>query len=238
MAEQHMRGELETIQKEVAYRKRIAEEHGLDRLFLDVYHRCVRYYPVWIRDAKLKKYIYPGVSVASEKIVKDPLGDTYITEFSIGPRRYVISSRRRGTMIAHNLHYVVELFMNGEKAFAVSEQHDIRLKDRHYFTLDIEAYLHEAWADDFRKIQAFHEKLEKEANAEAVDDQQLIGRLKKDFNLDAGRIIRLRAWPGYRIVRLVLLVTILVLSIIAFFEFLYLVQQTSSLPLNTSIVPH
>ncbi|OGY99976.1 MAG: hypothetical protein A2945_00515 [Candidatus Liptonbacteria bacterium RIFCSPLOWO2_01_FULL_52_25] len=225
MMEQRTKEELTTIRQEVAYRKRIAEERGLDRLFLDVYHRCVRYYPVWIHDAKLKNYIYPGVSAVSEKIVKDPFGDTYITEFSIGPRHYVISSKRLGTMIAHDLHYVVELFMNGEKAFAVSEQHDIRLTDRHYFTLDVDAYVHEAWADDFKKIRSFHEHLEREAQAEKADDPQLINNLKKDFNLGTGSIIRLRPWPGYRIFRLILLLIILILATIAFFEFLRLSQS-------------
>ena len=224
MAEQHTEEELTTIRQEVAYRKQVGEERGLDRLFLDVYHRCVRYYPIWIHDAKLKEYIYPGVSAASEKVIKEPLGDTYITEFSIGPRRYLISSKRLGTMIAHNLHYVVELFLNNEKVFAVSEQHDIRLRDRHYFTLNIEAYVHEGWVDDFKKIRGFHERLEREARAETAGDSQLVDHLKKDFNLGGGRIIRLRPWKGSRMVRLALLLVILILAVIALFEFLHLVQ--------------
>lgn len=217
--------EMDRIKKGVAYRKRLAEEKGLDRLLLDAYHRSVRYYPIWIRSEREKKYVYPEVAMATETITKDISGDTFITEFSIGERKYKIISERRGNILAHDVYYVLTLFLGGEKLFAVSEQHDVALRGRHYYTLHIDAYASEDWVEDFRKIKSYQEKVEKEeAEAESADDPEVMQRLRKDFNLDDGRIIRFHTWPRYKVYRLLLLLIILILAFFAFLEFRTLVH--------------
>lgn len=177
------------MRREVAYKKMVAEEAGLDRLLLRAYHRSVRHYPAWMKNLKDRKYVYPEVADATEKVTKDQLGETFITEFSVRSRKYTIVSRRKGTILAQNIYYILELFINGEKAFAVSEKHDLRLKNEHYYTLNIEAYINEDWVDDFRKINEHWEKTIAATELEpSEEDIALINRLKKDFNI--GKIER------------------------------------------------
>lgn len=172
------------MRKEVAYKKLLAEEAGLDKLLLDAYHRSIRYYPVWHKSDETKKYIYPGVEDISDKFIKEPAGDTYVTEFSLGGKKYKLVSLRRGTFLARGIYYVVELFLNGEKAFAVSEKHDLRIRDRHYYTLNIEAYRSEDWVEDFRKINEFYDAIEKTMREAPAEDPEFINRLKNNFNVD------------------------------------------------------
>ena len=213
---------LEKIRREVEDRKRTAEEAGLDRLILDVYHRSVRYYPVWIKSPADKKYVYPEVTKASEKIEKEPSGDTYISEFSIGAKNYKITSERRGNILKHDVFYILNLYLNGQKVFAISEKHDVRLQDGHYYTLNIDAYVNEDWVEDFRNIKEYQTKIEKEAEDQPVEDKELMGRLTRDFNLEGEKIVRVRPWPKYKFYRLFLLLVILGLVILTFQEFLIL----------------
>src|SRR3989344_7415893 len=128
--------EIEKVRKEVAYKKAAAEEAGLDRLLLRAYHKSIRFYPRWIQNKENKQFVCPETTNITEKIIKDPLGETFITEFSMGGKQYKIVSRRKGTLLGQNIYYVIELFLNGEKSFAVSEKHDLRLTDEHYYTLN------------------------------------------------------------------------------------------------------
>ena len=219
--------EFDWVRREVAYRKRIAEEQGLDRLLLDAYHRSIRFYPAWMKsDGDERQYVYPEVSGAVEKITKSSEGEIFTTEFVVGKARYRVVSERRGTMIAHDLYYMIELFLNDQKVFAMSEKHDVRLKDRHYYTLSIEAYVNDDWVEDFRRIEAWQEQVDrKEAERKPTEDPQVVERLKKDFNLGGGSLIRMRAWPRYKVFRLVLLLVILVLAFVASLEFSALVRR-------------
>lgn len=179
-----VRKEIATVRRKVAYKKMIAEEAGLDSLLLRAYHRSIRYYPRWIKNPKDEKYVYPEVTDATEKITKDQAGGTFVTEFSIRNRKYTIVSLRKGALLAQSVYYIVELFINGKKSFAVSEKHDLRLKNEHYYTLNIEAYINEDWVDDFRKINEHWEKIVAATELEpSEEDVELVSRLKKDFNI-------------------------------------------------------
>lgn len=216
--------EIDEIREEVEYRRRIAEGKGLDRLFLDAYHRSIRYYPVWIRNEREKTYVYPEVASATETITRESAGDTFVTEFSIKAKRYKITSQRRGNVLTHDVYYVMELFLNDKKVFAVRERHDVRLKDAHYYTFRIDAYASENWVEDFRNIKAYQERVEK-AEAEPVEDPQLIAQLKKDFNIGDKRIVRLKIWPKAWL-RLFVWLIILVLTILTLIEFETLLRNS------------
>ena len=54
--------ELKKVLKEVERRKEEAVNAGLDRLFLDAYHRSIRHYPVWIKNQTQRRYVHPDVS--------------------------------------------------------------------------------------------------------------------------------------------------------------------------------
>ncbi|GEM_PF-6097792 len=211
--------EIDAIRREVEYKRRIAEEQGLDRLLLDVYHQSARYFPIWMKSEQEKAYVYPGVTKATERIDKEPAGDTYVTEFSIGAKRYKITSARRGNILARDVYFLLELFLNDQKVFAVSEKHDVRLKDQHYYTLNIEAYVNDDWVEDFRNMREYQLRAEKAFTAGKEEDPELMKRLKKDFNIDSGRIIRIRAWPRYKVYRLFLLLIIFALALFTFLEF-------------------
>lgn len=210
--------ELAKVRREVAYKKKVAEEAGLDRLLLRAYHKNIRHYPKWIKSAESRKYIYPEAANVTEKTTKDEFGETFVTEFSVRDKKYTVVSRRKGTLLAQNIYYVVELFINGDKAFAVSEKHDVRLKDEHYYTLNIEAYLNEDWVDDFRKINEYGEKIAAEEElAPSEEDAEFLNKLKGDFNIGRIRNYWLghdASGPALRI--LYLLIILLLASFIAF----------------------
>jgi hypothetical protein len=177
---------LDLIKKEVAHRQKIAEEKGLDLLFLDAYHESIRYYPIWIRSERDRKYVQPDVLEAREEIIKDPrAGDVYLTEFKIGPRSYKIASRRRGSFLTNDVYYVMELYLNSRKVFGISEQHQPRTKGgKKYYALRITAYASEDWVDDFKKICAYEEKIEREAKpGPNPEDPAVIRQLEEDFNI-------------------------------------------------------
>lgn len=219
--------EIANVRREVAYKKKVAEEAGLDRLFLRAYHKSIRHYPAWIKSAENKKYVHPEIADATEKVTKDPFGETFTTDFSIRNKEYKIISRRKGTLLGHNIYYVVELFINGEKAFAVSEKHDLRLRDEHYYTLNVEAYLNEDWVEDFRKINMHVEKV---AAAEELvpseEDVELVDRLKKDFNIGTAKKFWFRKKPEFFLVQLPFLLIILLLTVfVAFVTIRSMFQQ-------------
>jgi hypothetical protein len=215
---------IDKAKREVEYKKRIAEEEGLDRLLLQAYHGSIRYYPLWIKSAREKAYVHPAVGQASERVEKEPSGDTFITEFSMGAKRYTLASEHRGTFFTKDVYYVITLFINDVKVFAVSEKHDVRLKGAHYYALNIEAYMNEDWVEDFRSILEHQDEVARMLEKMPNEDPEVLERLKTDFSLDDRKIIRIRAWPRYKAYRLVLLLVILSLTIFTFLEFQTLIR--------------
>ncbi len=180
------------IKEEVEHKKRSAETRGLDLLFLDVYHRSLRHYPAWLVSLHDRQYVYPEVREATSTIIKEPLGDVQTTEFSIGERKYKITSQRRGNVLTTDTFYIVEMYLNGEKVFSVSEKHGIRTRTRNYYTLDINAYVNESWVEDFQKIKAYEEGIRKEAEGKQQEEteEQEIEKLIKNFGIHAVDIQR------------------------------------------------
>lgn len=173
------------IKKEVDRKKKLAEQKGLDQLLSAVYHECIRNWPAWLADVDKRKFVYPGTKGVVEKIIKDPnLGDIRVTEFSIGDKRYKLTSRRRGSFVKNDIFYILELFLNNVKVFAVSEYEEIKTFVTDYYPFSVDAYANEDWVGDFIKIALHKEEIDKLKEAKPAEDLQRIKQLRKDFNIE------------------------------------------------------
>ena len=204
--------ELKKVLKEVERRKEEAVNAGLDRLFLDAYHRSIRHYQVWIKNQTQRRYVHPDVSNPTARIIRNPAGDTFITEFMIGDKKYRVESQRRNIYFAYDNYYTMELFLNDKKMFALHEKHGAKIQGTRYYTLDIEAYLGNEWVSDFKMIKEYQDAIETELAEEvsAQVDAELVSKLRMNFNIGSSDEFYPVRIPRYILPQLLTIITILV----------------------------
>lgn len=173
--------EADLVKQEVEKRKKIAKDKGLDRLVIDVYHDCLKYYPSWIENEKNKKWVLPQVFEA--KIVGKKF-DSDI-EFKIKDKSYKITRGDRWTPeFGEGTWYKLTLYQDNKKVFETTEEETNDQYCTYYSPVSVDAYLNDNWVDDFNSILSHKKDMDAQSAIKFAENPERTRELRESFGID------------------------------------------------------
>lgn len=173
--------EAHLVKKEVEKRKKIAKDKGLDRLIIDVYNDCLKYYPSWISSEKNKKWVISEVSEAKN------IGEKYSNDikFKFKEKIYKITRGDRWTPeFGDGAWYKLSLFLNDKKIFEVTEEETNDEYSTYHSPISVDAYINDDWVKDFNDILDYKKIMDNQSSIEFAENPERTRELKEAFGID------------------------------------------------------
>lgn len=175
--------ELTRVEREVEKRKEKARDCELPRVFTNLYHDNIKYYPSWIRNEHNRNRISSLVTDAVE------LEDKRI-KITLKGKDYIFSFMQDGFDTPDGEWHTrgkLELYFDNKQIlkFTMFEE------DKEYYKewkacSDVDAFVDGDWVSDFRELaqRIPYEKEEREQENKEKEKPEKIKKLKNDFGID------------------------------------------------------
>ena len=146
--------EAQLIKEEVAKRKKIAKDKGVDKLISDLYFSSIEYFPSWIKNNKEDDGVWLIVTEASRSKEKDEKKnrDKKITEIVLNGGKYKFVFEENSFTTPDNdyhIHGLLELFLYEKKVLALNTAFEHSDYDSTWSCFGIEAFIDGDWVNDF-----------------------------------------------------------------------------------------